>query len=127
MAATLKNVATDDVMEIFAFLGAPARMLGRLPLISRYIWSGFSRPWYSHPYAEARWGRSYRWRVWLLFDMLELQMIEELINDASDKRVEDFRKHQLESLNMVSVVVSTNPTPSCRVVRRIYACCITRL
>ena len=38
--------------------------------------------------------------------MQELQMLEELINKASDARVEQFRQHQLESLNMVSVVVS---------------------
>ncbi|PGH04002.1 hypothetical protein AJ80_08586 [Polytolypa hystricis UAMH7299] len=92
MAAALSRFATDDVMETFAFLGSPARLFGRLPLASRYVWSGFARPWYSHPYAEGRWGPSYRWRVWLLFDMLELQIIEELINEASDTRVYDFRR-----------------------------------
>ena len=41
--------------------------------------------------------------------MQELQMLEELINKASDDRVKEFRQHQLESLQMVSVVVSLTP------------------
>lgn len=105
MAAIFKGIATDHVMEVFALLGAPARIFGRFPLVSRYMWSGLARPWYSHPYAKKRWGKSYRLRAWLLFDMLELQMIERLINEAPDKRVEEFRKHQLDSMNTVSVVV----------------------
>ena len=95
----------DNILEVFAALGAPARMFGRLPLITRYIWTGLASPWFNPLFARCRFG-NYLWRPWLLFDMQELQMLEELINKASDERVEQFRQHQLESLNMVSVVVS---------------------
>lgn len=93
-------------MEVFGALGAPARMFGRLPLITRYFWTGLASPWFNPKFAQCRFGH-YTWRPWLLFDMQELQMLEELVNKASDARVEQFRQHQLESLNMVSVVVSS--------------------
>ncbi len=32
-------------------------------------------------------------------------MLEELINRGSDKQIQEFREHQLESLRIVSVVV----------------------
>ncbi|KAF2101673.1 hypothetical protein NA57DRAFT_18225, partial [Rhizodiscina lignyota] len=92
------------IIEVFGAVGAPARLFGRLPLITRYLWSGLASPWFSPRFARNRFGKNYQMRPWLLFDMQELQMLEELINKATDQRVQEFRQHQLESLNMVSVV-----------------------
>ena len=91
-------------MEVFSALGLPARMFGRLPLITRYLWI-FSGGQYSHRYAEARFGKSWIWRPWLRVDVAELQMLEELINTGSDEKIRGFRDQQLESLRIVSLVV----------------------
>lgn len=101
----------DTIMEAFAALGAPARIFGRLPLISRYLWSGLASPWFDNNFAKSRYGKHYKWKPYILFDIQEMQMMEELINKASDHRVSEFRQHQLESLQMVSVVVSPFTKP----------------
>jgi len=104
-ASFIPSAEMDGFMEVFALFGAPARIFGRIPLIMRYACTGLSDPWIDHQYARERYGPSYRIRPWLLFDIGELRMIEQLINKASDKTVSDFRKNQLEQLHMVSVVV----------------------
>jgi hypothetical protein len=97
---------TEVITECFSALGAPARIFGRLPLVTRYLWSRLASPWFNPNFARRRYGQHYRWRPWLLFEVQEMQMMEELLNKASDERVKEFRQHQLESLQMVSVVVS---------------------
>lgn len=77
----------DRIIEIFAIIGAPARVVGRLPLFSRQIWNGFSSPWPRTDYAETRYRKGYKWRPWLLFDVTELEIIEELINNGSDEKI----------------------------------------
>ncbi|KAI9792716.1 MAG: hypothetical protein M1816_001815 [Peltula sp. TS41687] len=94
----------DNAMEIFTIIGAPARVLGRAPLMTRYLWNGFSRTWHNDDYARLRYGKHYRLRPWLLFDIEELEIVEHLINRGTDKRVLDFRKHQIEALQITAVV-----------------------
>ncbi|QDS73268.1 hypothetical protein FKW77_004733 [Venturia effusa] len=80
------------------------RLLGRLPLVTRYIWNGFSRTWHNHEYARHRFGLRYLSKPWLLFDVEELEIVEELINRADDKKVMMFRRHQLDAFQMVAIV-----------------------
>lgn len=94
-------------MEIFAAIGAPARVVGRLPFATRGLWNGFSRTWQNDAYARARYGQQYRWRPWLLFDLEELEVVEDLINNGTDKVV-DFRKNQLNAFQMLAIVVSAH-------------------
>lgn len=93
-------------MEIFALIGAPARIFGRLPLITRYLWNGFSLNWQNSEYARSRYGEYYRWRPWLLFDVEELRVAEELINNGTDDMVLSFRRSQLRMFQMVAIIVS---------------------
>jgi hypothetical protein len=95
----------DAMLEVFSLVGAAARVFGRLPLITRYAWNGFSRTLVNPAYARTRYGRSWRWRPWLFFDVQELEVVEELINLGTDKKVLAFRKNQLEAFQMVSIVV----------------------
>lgn len=94
-----------ESMELFALLGAPARMFGRLLLVSRYLWGGASYLGGSEAYSEGRYGRSWRWRIWLRYDLQELEVMEELINRGTDRKVLAFRKNQLDAFQMVSIVV----------------------
>ena len=99
--------AKFEAVEVFAILGAPARIFGRLPLPSRYLWNGLSQNLHKldYSYARARWGVGARWRIWLVFDIGELEMVEELLNYGSDRRVVQFRENQLRASQMVSIVV----------------------
>ena len=97
---------TDSVIEIFSLLGTPARILGRLPFVTRYIWNGPSRPWRNNEYARTRYGEHYRWRPWLLFDVQDLRVVERLINDGTDQKVLEFHRSQLRNSQNVAVVVS---------------------
>src|ERR1051326_6469714 len=95
----------EDIIELFSLVGSPARSFGRLPLATRYIWNGFTRPQFSESYAKARYGRHWRWRPWLMFDLLELEVLEDLINRGSDRNVLAFRRNQIQASQMVSIVV----------------------
>lgn len=96
---------TDSIMEVFSLLGAPARLLGRLPLTTRYFYNGFRSSWPNPDYALSRYGKHYRWRPWLMFDVGALEVVEELINMGSDKEVRAFRQNQLDAFQMISVIV----------------------
>jgi hypothetical protein len=95
----------DLVIEMFSFIGAPARVFGRLLFITRYLWNGFSPSEVDGDYVRQRFGELGRWRLWLQFDLLELEEIEALINTGSDQKVLAFRRHQLEAMQMVAIVV----------------------
>ncbi|KAF2810356.1 uncharacterized protein BDZ99DRAFT_520427 [Mytilinidion resinicola] len=95
---------SELVVEIFAIIGAPARMMGRLPLITRYVWNGFSSPWPKTPYAEARYGKGYKWRPWLLFDISDFEVVEALINTGSDEKILAFRRSQLSEFQMIALI-----------------------
>ncbi|KAF2454513.1 hypothetical protein BDY21DRAFT_291230 [Lineolata rhizophorae] len=95
---------TDGLLEIFAILGAPARLVARLPLLSRTLFNGFSNPWPKTSYARTRYGPLYKLRPWLIFDVRELEGLEELINTATDKQLLAFRKSQLDSFNIVCII-----------------------
>ena len=92
--------------EFFSAIGAPARIAGRAPLMARYISSGFPPLRGSSPYAAARFGKSYRWRPWLLLDIKDLETLEELINTGSDTQIAAFRTSQLSVCGMIAIVVS---------------------
>jgi len=96
---------TDIVLETFSALGSPARFVGRLPLISRHIWNGFSSPWPKTRYAKTRFGVRYKWRPWLLLDVEKLELVEKLLNEGSDEKVSAFRQSQLMAFQMVAIIV----------------------
>ncbi|KAF2840358.1 hypothetical protein M501DRAFT_1002698 [Patellaria atrata CBS 101060] len=96
----------DTITEIFTILGAPARLYGRLPFATRYLWFGFWGPVVNADYARSRYGGSWHWRPWLFFDMQELESLEDLINAGTDEQILWYRKNQLEAFQMVSIVVS---------------------
>ncbi|EOA83963.1 uncharacterized protein SETTUDRAFT_155287 [Exserohilum turcica Et28A] len=92
--------------ELFSALGFPARAAARVLVAPRYLFNGFShlRTWNQNAYALARYGPSYRWRVWLLFDAEDLEKLEHLINDGSDKDVMEMREAKLEQFRLVALV-----------------------
>ena len=96
-----------DTAEVFSALGTPARAAARILLAPRYIINGFAplRGWTNHPYALARYGPSYRWRVWLLFDIQDLENLERLINEGMDEDVLHMREAKLEQFKLVALVV----------------------
>jgi hypothetical protein len=96
----------DRVIECFAAVGAPARMVARLPLFTRYLWNGFLSPWPSSDYPKVRYGKRYKWRLWLLFDIREVEMIETLINNGSNDSILAFHQSQLLAFQMVAIIVS---------------------
>lgn len=82
--------------ELFSALGSPARVLGRIPLIFRYLANGVALVGGTgNEYAYSRYGPGYRLRPWLLFDTAELEVIERLINDGKDEDVTGYRTMQL--------------------------------
>lgn len=88
--------------EIFSALGFPARVLGRLPLLFRYAFNAGSKP---SSYGLDRYGPSYRFRLWLRLDAIDLESIEMLINYGSDANLEAFRASHLATAGTTSVVV----------------------
>lgn len=94
------------ISELMALIGLPARLVGRLPLSPRYLWGGFHilNPGTS-AYAEARWGKWYRLRVWLLPDIKELELLEELINRGSNRKIAAFRQSQLSLCGIIAITV----------------------
>lgn len=89
--------------EIFSALGFPARVLGRLPLLFRYAFNVGGKP---SSYGLDRYGPSYRFRLWLRLDAIDLESIETLINYGSDENLEAFRASHLATAGTTSVVVS---------------------
>lgn len=94
--------------EVFSALGFPARVLGRLPLVFRYVLNPRDSP---SSYGLERYGPSYRFRLWLRLDALELESIEMLINHGSDANIEAFRASHLAIAGTTSVVVRVPVSP----------------
>lgn len=95
-----------DAPEVFAIIGFPARVAGRLPLLLRYIWGANANIFAPSGYAIERFGPSARFRPWLLLDAAELEPIERLINEGTDEEVLNFRNAQLAMGSSTAVVVS---------------------
>jgi len=96
---------TDTVLEAFSAIGSPARLIGRLPLFTRHVWNGFSSPWPHTPYGGVRFGKRYKWRIWLLLDIHELEFLENLINEGSDKELAALQQGHLTAFQMVAIIV----------------------
>ena len=62
-------------------------------------------------YGLERYGPSYRFRLWLRLDALELESIEMLINHGSDANIEAFRASHLAIAGTTSVVVRVHLAP----------------
>ena len=91
--------------EIWSAIGTPARAAARFLLVPRYFINGFShiRTWNDNAYALARYGPSYRWRIWLLFDAEDLEELEHLINQGADREVLELREAKLEQFRLVEI------------------------
>lgn len=89
--------------ELFTAVGFGARILGRAPLLVRYLWAGKTL----HPdsYIAQRYGTSWRWRPWLILDAGELEVLERLINDGTDEQLLAFRKSHIGTASSTGVVV----------------------
>ena len=94
-----------DAPEVFAIIGFPARLAGRVPLLLRYIWGANANVFSLSGYAIERWGPSARFRPWLLLDAGDLEPIERLINEGTDEEVLNFRGAQLAIGSSTAVVV----------------------
>lgn len=94
----------DSALEIFNAIGTPVRIFARLPFLTRYLFSGFTRTQKVTDYAKARYGKKYYWRPWLLFDMEQLEQLEYLINKAPDAGLLRHKRSEQEMTQMVSVV-----------------------
>lgn len=96
-----------DGPEFFSMLGSPARIIGRLPLVFRFLCLGTSAfKITSATYATARFGESHTMRPWLKLDIAELEAIEHLINCGSDEDVFGFRRMHIASGATTTVVGS---------------------
>jgi len=73
--------------------------------VARYIWKNFPAQSTSR-YAEVRFGKSWRWRPWLILDLEALEYIEDLLNEGDDKKVTAYREAQLNNSNSVGVMGS---------------------
>ena len=96
-------MATMSVTELLSAIGFPARIVGRLLLVGRYIY--WRRDVRTNNYALQRFGPSYPWRPWLQLDIKELADLEELINDNDGDKIEAFRSSQLSMCGMIGVMV----------------------
>lgn len=101
-----------DSTELISMIGFPARALGRLPLIARYVVGRNASLDASHAYCLERFGSSYRLRPWLMFDAGELRLIEVLINEGSNEEILAFRTAQLASGASTTVVVRYPISPT---------------
>lgn len=93
---------------MLSIFGTPARAGARVFYMPRYSLEGFAslRSWHRNRYARARFGKSYRWRLWLLFDCKELEALEKLINEGSDEDSIKMIEARMESFRLVALVVS---------------------
>ena len=98
-----------EAPEFFALLGFPVRVLGRAPLLLRYIWGAKANILAPSAYARERYGPSYKLRPWFLLDARDLEALERLINEGSYAEVLDFRTAQLSIGSSTAVVVSIQP------------------
>lgn len=98
-----------EVAELLSCLGTPARAAARALLVPRYALDGLGpvRSWTSNSYARTRFGDSYRWRIWLMYDVRALEDMEKMINSGSDKQLLKLREDKLETFWFVALVVSS--------------------
>ncbi|KAK6438773.1 hypothetical protein LTR95_005021 [Oleoguttula sp. CCFEE 5521] len=89
--------------ELFSAFGYPARLIGRLPLLPRYLWAGSSLS-ANNDYVLQRYGATYKLRPWLLLDTHELEVIERLLNQGSDIDIVAFRTAHLLTASNLTVV-----------------------
>lgn len=101
----VESTQSSLMIEVFSAIGFPARVLGRVPLLTRYA-SGFGRK--PSSYGLERYGPSYIWRLWLRLDAAELESIETLVNKGSEEDIEAFRATHLATSGSTAVVVSTD-------------------
>lgn len=96
-----------ELGELLSALGTPARLGARILFIPRYLVHGFEslRRWRHNTYARTRFGATFVWRVWLLFDVAKLEALEVLLNEGSDEEVLNMRDTRLESFWTVALVV----------------------
>ncbi|KAK5163158.1 uncharacterized protein LTR77_010942 [Saxophila tyrrhenica] len=94
-----------DMVEFFSLLGLPARLAGRALLISRYVSNRGSTARITTDYAEKRYGKSVRWKPWLMIDVKELEETQDLINHGTDAQVESWRISQLSVCGMIAIIV----------------------
>ena len=47
------------------------------------------------------------WRIWLLFDCKDLEVLENLINNEKDEKVLEMRDTKLKQFKLVTLVVCT--------------------
>ncbi|KAF2108806.1 hypothetical protein BDV96DRAFT_503734 [Lophiotrema nucula] len=92
------------MVELFSFLGFPARVAGRALLAFRYVSNRGATAKVTGDYAELRFGRTVRWRPWLMIDVKELEETEELINRGTDAQVESWRVSQLSVCGMIAII-----------------------
>ncbi|KAF2853320.1 hypothetical protein T440DRAFT_391149 [Plenodomus tracheiphilus IPT5] len=92
--------------EVLSALGSPARLGARTLLLPRYVFNNFTllRTWPQNTYARHRYGPSFCWRFWLLFDIEDLERLENLLNSGSDDDVLKMRDAKLESFRLVALV-----------------------
>lgn len=97
-----------ELTELFSLVGAPFRFLARILLIFRYVFDGHSTvtAWKQNRYALARFGPSYRYRIWLLFDIDELEQVEKLINTGTNEQLLKRRDAHIYTYRFIAVVVS---------------------
>lgn len=96
-----------ELVEIFSLLGSPFRGAVRLLFLPQYGIDHFAalRQWHCNDYARTRFGPSFRWRLWLLFDCKELEELEWLINEGGSEDIRTLRETRLESFRLVALVV----------------------
>jgi hypothetical protein len=102
-----------DLVGLLSATGSPARAVARILFLPRYCLDNFSalRQWRRNTYARERFGATFYWQIWLLFDIKELEEMERLINDGSDEDIWRMRETQLESVRLVALVVCIEPSP----------------
>jgi hypothetical protein len=101
---------TMSTAETMSLLGISARVGIRVLFLPRYFVDHFHalRHWHHNTYAHARFGASFRWRLWLLCDCKELENLEEFVNEGSDEHILKLRETQLELSRLVALVVCTS-------------------
>ncbi|KAF2732646.1 hypothetical protein EJ04DRAFT_440636 [Polyplosphaeria fusca] len=92
------------MVEFFSLLGFPARLAGRGLLAFRYVSNRGATAQVVSDYGDKRFGKSVRYRPWLMIDVKELEELEELINDGTDTQVESWRVSQLSVCGMIAII-----------------------
>ncbi|KAM0719676.1 hypothetical protein Q7P37_003807 [Cladosporium fusiforme] len=101
LRASQRPLHPSSMTEVFSAIGFPARVLGRIPLLTRYASTAGRKP---SSYGLQRYGSSYKYRLWLRLDAAELESIELLINNGSDHDIDAFRDSHIATSGTTSVV-----------------------